>query len=291
MASSTTRRLRRAGLVLLALVALALAAALVSVPLGDEYPAAAPVDTTRHRVVAVFGATGLVGEGVFEALRRDPDVGTVHVVTRRRTPAIDAAVAEGRATAWIHTDYSSYAPLAPMLADVDAVYWALGTSAFNVSDDEYSQIHVDFPVRFVAAWLAARGREAPLSFHLVSGSGASEQSWFHWAREKARAERTLVHDAAGSGLRVVSYRPGGVLREGARAQWYTAPLWLMRPLKRAIEPTAIGEAMLEVTARGSSVPAGILENRDLLRFASGYRARRGRATTSTSAAPAAESDR
>ena len=261
------------GITLLALVALALGVLLVSVPLGDEYPPAAQVDTSRHRVVAVFGATGLVGEGVFEALRRDPDVRIVHVVTRRRTPAIDAAVSAGRATAWIHTDYLNYTPLAPMLADTDAVYWALGTSAVNVSDEEYSQIHVDFPVRFVAAWLAARGRETPLSFHLVSGSGASEQSWFHWAREKARAERTLMRDAAGTGLRVLSYRPAGILREGDRARWYTAPFWMFRPLKRAIEPTAIGEAMLEVTARGSDVPGGILENRDLLRFANGYRAR------------------
>lgn len=276
MASSTTRLVRRAGIALLALVAVMLGAALVSVPLGDEYPPTAEVDTSRHREVAVFGATGLVGEGVFEALRRDPYVRMVHVVTRRRTPAIDAAVAAGRATAWIHADYLNYAPLAPMLADVDAVYWALGTSAVNVSDEEYSQIHVDFPVRFVAAWLEARGPQAPLSFHLVSGSGASEQSWFHWAREKARAERTLVRDAAGTGLRIVSYRPGGVLREGERARWYTAPFWVFRPLKRAIEPTAIGEAMLEVTARGSDVPGAILENRDLLRFANGYRARHGR---------------
>lgn len=257
------------------LAALALAVVAVSPPLGDEFPPAAQVDTSRHRVVAVFGATGLVGEGVFETLRRDPDVRMVHVVTRRRTPAIDAAVAEGRATAWLHTDYTYYAPLASMLADVDAVYWALGTSAVNVSDEEYSQIHVDFPVRFVAAWLAVRGRTAPLSFHLVSGSGASEQSWFHWAREKARAERILASDAAGTGLRVVSYRPAGILREGERAQWYTAPFWLLRPFKRAIEPTAIGEAMLEVTARGSDVPGGILENRDLLRFSNGYRRRHG----------------
>lgn len=41
-------------------------------------------------------------------------------------------------------------------------------------------------------WLAAAGRERPLSFHLESGSGAPNASWFHWAREKARAEQMLV---------------------------------------------------------------------------------------------------
>jgi uncharacterized protein YbjT (DUF2867 family) len=260
----------------LGFVALGLAAATVYGRLGDEYPPPADVDSSRHAVVAVFGATGLVGEGVLEAVLHDPDVRAVHVVTRRRTPALDAAAAAGRATLWEHADFLDYATLAPMLAEVDAVYWALGTSALNVSDDEYSRIHVDYPVHFVNAWLAARGRQRPMSFHLVSGSGASRRSWFHWAREKARAEEVLLQTAAGTDLRVVSYRPGGVLREGARARWYTSPFWMLRPLKRAIEPSAIGEAMLEVTARGSDVAGGVIENRDLLSFANAYRVRRGR---------------
>jgi nucleoside-diphosphate-sugar epimerase len=244
--------------------------------MGDEYPeAATDLDPARHARVAVFGATGLIGEGVFNAMLQDPGVRAIHVVTRRRTPEIDAAAATDRVSVHLHTDYLDYSLLAPMLAEVDAVYWALGTSAVNVSDEEYSTIHVDFPVRFVNAWLAARGRTAPISFHLVSGSGASSDSWFHWAREKARAEQALFQLADGTGLRVVSHRPGGVLREGARARWYTSPLWILKPIKRAIEPTAIGQAMLEVTARGSQVPGRILENRDLLRLSNGYRARTG----------------
>jgi len=259
----------------LLVAATALGAVAVYPRLGDEHPEpAVDLDTGRHARVAVFGATGLVGEGVLTATLREPAVREIHVVTRRRTPEIDAAAATGRVIVHLHTDFLDYAPLASMLAGTDAAYWALGTSAFNVSDDEYSAIHVDYPVRFVTAWLAARGRTAPLSFHLVSGSGASSDSWFHWAREKARAERTLFELASGTGLRVVSHRPGGVLREGARARWYTAPFWLFRSIKRAIEPTAIGQAMLEATARGAQIPSGsVLENRDLLRLSNGYRAR------------------
>lgn len=246
--------------------------------LGDEVPEpATSIEPARHARVAVFGATGLVGEGVLAATLRDPGVQIVHVVARRRTPELDAAVATGRARLWLHTDYLDYAALAPMLADVDAVYWALGTSTWNVTNEEYSAIHVDYPARFVTAWLAARGAQTPLSFHLVSGGGTSASAWFHWAREKARAEQTLFQLAQGTGLRVVSHRPGGVLREGARARWYSAPLWVLKPIKRAIEPTGIGRAMLEVTARGPQVPSGtILENRDLLRYANGYRVRTGR---------------
>jgi nucleoside-diphosphate-sugar epimerase len=261
----------------LLVLALVLGAVYAYPRLGDEFPEPATnLDPSRHARVMVFGATGLVGEGVLNAMLQDPAVQTIDVVTRRRTPELDAAAATGRARIVLHADFLDYAPLAPILANVDAVYWALGTSAFNVSNEEYSTIHVDYPLRFVAEWLAARGRSAPLSFHLVSGGGASSGSWFHWAREKARAEQALFQQASGTGLRVVSHRPGGVLREGSRARWYTAPLWILKPIKRAIEPTAIGQAMLEVTARGSDVPDGILENRDLLRFSNGYRARTGR---------------
>lgn len=257
-------------------VAIALAAVWLSQQGEDDLPEPAAIDTSRHAAVAVFGATGLVGEGVLAAMRDDPAVRAIHVVTRRTSPAIDAMAASGRATVWMHRDFLDYEALGPMLAEVDAVYWALGTSTWNVSNEEYSVIHVDFPARFVTAWLAARGRAAPLAFHLVSGSGASADAWFHWAREKARAEQTLFDLARGTGLRVVAHRPGGVLREGARARWYTAPLQVLKALGRGIEPTAIGQAMLEVTARGSEVPGGILENRDLLRFANGYQARAGR---------------
>lgn len=267
---------RRRLAILSTLAAVALAVAWVALRTGDALPEPATVDPSRHAVVAVFGATGLVGEGVLAAMLEDPAVRKMHVVTRRRSPDIDAAVATGRVTVWEHRDFLDYASLTPMLAEVDAVYWALGTSTWNVSNEEYSAIHVDFPVRFVATWLAVRGRETPLVFHLVSGSGASADSWFHWAREKARAERALFDLSRGTGLRVVALRPGGVLREGARARWYTAPLQVLKPLGRGIAPTAIGQAMLEVTARGSAVPGGVLENRDLLGFANGYRARTGR---------------
>jgi len=243
---------------------------------GDESPlTAAAVDVGRHARVAVFGATGLIGEGVLAAMLRDPDVRMVHIVTRRRTPALEAAAATGRATVYLHDDYLDYAALGPVLADVEAVYWALGTSAFNVSNEEYSRIHVDYPLRFVTTWLGTRGPDAAISFHLVSGSGASPDSWFHWAREKARAEALLAQRAAGTRLRVVSYRPGGIVRTGLRARWYTEPIRLLQPLTGAIPPAGIGEAMLEVTARGSAGPSGVLDARALTRYANAYRARRG----------------
>lgn len=271
-----TRRWR-AGRATVTLALLALTAWTVGrVRQGDVTPLPpASTDPARHAQVAVFGATGLIGEGVLAAMLHEPDVQRVHIVTRRRTPDLDAAAATGRAIVHVHEDFLNYSALGPVLANVDAVYWALGTSAFNVSDEEYSRIHVDYPLQFVAAWLAARGDRAPISFHLVSGSGASPDSWFHWAREKARAEALLAQRAAGTSLRVVSYRPGGIMRVGARARWYTEPIRLLQPLTGALAPETIGQAMLEVTARGPGGSGGVLDAREMARYASAYRVRRG----------------
>ncbi|MEM7158230.1 MAG: NAD(P)H-binding protein [Myxococcota bacterium] len=239
-------------------------------------PAADPsLDSARHRVVAVFGASGTVGDGVLEALLADPGVQQIHVATRRTTSRIDEGVARGTVEVHEHRDYADYAAIADILPQVDAVYWALGTSAANVNDAEYSVIHVDYPLAFVRQWLEQAG-EGERSFHLVTGQGSDEGSWQHWAREKARAEREIMALARDSNIRVVAYRPTYVAPSGERARWWhDAVHAVFSPVDFATRSTDIGRAMLEVSARGASeLPHGtILENKDLLEYAAVYRAR------------------
>ncbi len=49
----------------------------------------------------------------------------------------------------------------------------------------------------------------------------------------------------------------------------TNPIFL--PTKISIEANAVGEAMLEVTARGEVTNGRVLEHRELVRLAAGYR--------------------
>ena len=137
--------------------------------------------------VMIFGASGTVGDGILKALIMDKKVQKIQVITRRLTPRIEEGVEMGKVIVTRHMNYLDYAPIKDELLNVKAVYWALGTSASNVSDEKYTEIHVDFPVVFLKLWLSL-DKENQKSFHLITGAGTAAESWFHWAREKAKAE-------------------------------------------------------------------------------------------------------
>lgn len=248
---------------------------------GDEFPPPpADLQTSRHRVVAVFGATGDVGDGILEAVMADPDVEKIHVITRRPSWRIADGDASGRIEMTTHMNYLDYGPLQDILAKVDAVYWAIGTSAANVTKEQYGVIHVDFPVALVTAWSAIPA-DAERSFHYVSGGGAALDSRMHWAREKARAEQELFDLAEGTDIRVIAYRPGAVIPAKERGEKYDSlkqALGFSVPLKFGVRTLSIGEATLEITARGDELEHGyILENDSILMYANGYRRRLGAA--------------
>ena len=260
-----------------ALVGVLLTAFLVfAIPrLGEELPPpATDRQPSRVATVAIFGATGRVGEGMLTAALRDSAVTRIQVITRRSSPAIDRGVAGGKVQLIRHADFLDYAPLDSMLAETDVIFWAIGTSTLNVDSAEYTRIHIDFPLALLRRWVAVRGREAPLVFHYVSGAGASLDAWARWAREKARADRDLAAFAEGAGVTVISYRPAGVVpvegNDGFNLRFrLTNAIFL--PTKISIEANSVGEAMLEVTARGGVANGRILGHRELIRLAAGYR--------------------
>jgi hypothetical protein len=259
--------------VILAIGLIVIMTVLAVLPRGGDPmpPAAEDLDTTRHKTVAVFGATGTVGDGLLKAAVNDPEIAKISIVTRRSVPRIDEAVASGKAEMITHMDYLDYSPLEDMMAGVDTVFWAIGITARAVSKEQYGVIHVDFPVAFVEAWLET-GKEGELSFHYISGQGAKANSRMHWAREKARAERALFDLANGTNIRVISYRPGAVIHSTEMAGFGDKVVeFVFEPFKLAVRSTVIGRAMLEVSARGDQLPHGtILENRDIRMFGAGY---------------------
>ncbi|MEM9336163.1 MAG: hypothetical protein AAGA33_15050 [Pseudomonadota bacterium] len=215
-----------------------------------------------HRTVAVFGATGTIGDGLLKAVVNAPDVNRVRVFTRRASPRIEAGVATGKVEMIIHTDYLDYRAILPQLADIDAVFWAIGLSAVGMTEDDYREIHVDYPFRFVTDWLSVRG-QGETSFHYVSGSGANAESRMMWAREKARAEKALAELATDSRLRVISYRPAVILPTETEAHLgHRIAYAILSPIKAAVAAESIGQSMLEVSARGPEFPNGtVLESK------------------------------
>ncbi len=242
---------------------------------GDGLDHGDKLDTGMYGKVAIFGATGTIGDGLLKAALNDPDVNAIHVITRRPSPRIEAGVATGKVTMTIHKDYLDYASLTDSIAEVDAVYWAIGISSTGVDEQRYGEIHVDYPSRFLTEWLAA-SQKPQASFHYVSGSGAKAESRMMWAREKARAETQLASMAAGSNIRVVSYRPSVILPTEAEAHLGHRFLYaILAPIKAAVAAESIGRAMLEVSARDEDYASGtILENRKIIALNSVYLERR-----------------
>ncbi len=264
-------RLRTILLVPVVLFGLFYLAGAIMLALDDRTVATLESPPADHDNIAIFGASGTAGDGILKAALADPGIETIHVITRRATPRIDAGVAAGKVRMTLHMDYLDYAAIRDQIADLDAVYWAIGLSSIGVDEETYGMIHVDFPMRFVEEWLDA-SNQPDISFHYISSSDISEDSSAMWAREKVRAEKSLFGIAAGTKLRVIAYRPDYIGPTDEEAHLGQDLLfWFFRPVGAAVRATEIGRAMLEVTARGSEYENGDrLGTRSIVRTSDAY---------------------
>ncbi len=242
---------------------------------GHELPMQAQDYTSdRNRTVAIFGATGTIGDGILKAAMEDPAVDKIHVVTRRPSARIEEGVESGKVEMTIHKDYLDYTAIKDKIGEIDAVYWAIGLSAVGLDQETYREIHADYPMRFVTMWLDLCECQDN-SFHYVSGSGADADSRMMWSQEKAYAEAELTGLAEGTGLHVVSYRPAFILPTEAEAHIGHRLLHaIFSPIGASVAAESIGAAMLEVSERGQAFSNGtILENKDIIVLGDAYRER------------------
>jgi nucleoside-diphosphate-sugar epimerase len=209
-----------------------------------------------YETIAIFGASGTAGDGVLKAALADPGIRKIHVITRRATPRMEEGIASGKVQMTMHMDYLDYSAIRAQMAEADAVFWALGTSSMGVDEKTYTMIHVDFPMAFVEEWVNVSSKPG-ISFHYISSSDISEDSSAMWAREKYRAEQLLFAFAEGSKLRVIAYRPDYIRPTGEEAHIGQDMLyWFFRPVGAAVRAREIGQAMLEVAARGPEFENG-----------------------------------
>lgn len=226
--------------------------------------------------IVIFGASGTAGDGILAAALDDPSIDTIRVITRRSTPRIAAGAEAGKVQVTMHRDYLDYSAVRPLIVDADAVYWAIGTSSIGVDEKTYARIHVDFPVAFVESWLDSSDRPG-ISFHYISSSDISAESTAMWAREKFRAEQALFALADGTQLDVIAYRPDyiGPMRDASHLGQELL-YGFFAPIGAAVRARQIGEAMLEVTARGDRFDNGsIVGTFGIRRLSDAYRRRDG----------------
>lgn len=131
------------------------------------------------RIVALAGATGLVGREILRGLLADPSVSAVHVLGRRALEAGDPKLT-------MHiVDFRSL----PALPRVDEVFLALGTT-IKVAGSEQAFRAVDFEANLAVAGaaLAAGAKRAGL----VSAMGANAKSGMFYTRVKGELEAALA---------------------------------------------------------------------------------------------------
>jgi len=246
----------------------------ISFALDDDSIAVLDRPPAPYETIAIFGATGTAGDGILKAALADPEIEKIHVITRRMSPRIEEGVASGKVQATLHMDYLDYSLIHEQIEEVNTVFWAIGINSFGVDEETYGRIHVDFPMQFVSEWTKVSDKP-DISFHYISSSDISADSSAMWAREKVRAEESLIGSAAGTKLRVIAYRPdyiGPTPEDAHIGQDFL--YWFFAPLKSAVRATQIGQAMIEVTARGSEFENGRrLHTRTIIRFSDAYEGR------------------
>lgn len=267
-------KLKKTLLALVVLFAMAYIGIAIRVATYDNTAPAPEAPPSDLDTIAIFGASGTAGDGILEAALANPEIRKIHVITRRATPRIEAGVNSGKVEMTIHMDYLNYAAIREQVADVDAVFWAIGLSSIGVDEDTYRRIHVDFPRQFVEEWADVSTRSA-ISFHYISSSDISEDSGAMWARVKVDAEKSLFGFADGTNMRVIAYRPDYIGPTDEEAHIGQNLLyWFFSPIGAAVKATQIGQAMMEVAARGDEFGNGDkLSTRRIIRYSNAYEQR------------------
>ena len=206
--------------------------------------------------VVVFGATGMVGQGVLRECLNDERIDSVTTVGRRKT-----GVPHGKLTELERDDLYSYS--AGEFENADACFFCLGVSSAGMSEAAYTHIAYDLTMA------AANAFRPGAVFIYVSGVGTNEHGRQMWARVKGRTERELLE----SSLDAYMFRPGyiqPVHGERSRTRLYNALYVIAKPLYpllRRLAPgavtttEAIGKAMIKVAFSG--YPKKVLEPKDI----------------------------
>lgn len=214
--------------------------------------------------VIVFGATGMIGQGVLRECLLAADVERVLTIGRSITKQKHDKLLE-----IAHAELTDYSSIAAQLSGYDACFFCLGVSSSGLSETEYRHVTVDIAV--AAARLLAE-RNPSMTFVFVSGAGADEtgRSSVMWARVKGEAEKAIL---AMPFARKYAFRPafirpthGITSRTPAYRVLYNV-LGPLFPVLKAVMPgqvtttEIVGRAMLNAARYGA--PKAVLDTRDI----------------------------
>jgi uncharacterized protein YbjT (DUF2867 family) len=214
--------------------------------------------------VILFGATGMVGQGVLRECLLDPDVHQILSIVRTPTNQQNPKLRE-----LVHTDFFNYSDIALQLTGFDTCIFTLGVSSAGMDEAKYTHLTHDLTL---AAATTLASLNPQMTFLYVSGAGtdSTERGRTMWARVKGRTENDLLKLPFRAAY---MFRPGviqplhGIRSKTRIYQAFYNILNPILPLLKSAFPQAItnteqlGQAMLKVAKNG--YPKPILESKDI----------------------------
>jgi uncharacterized protein YbjT (DUF2867 family) len=217
--------------------------------------------------VLLFGATGMVGQGVLRECLLAGDVTAVVSVGRGAVP-----ITHPKLEQIVQADLADLAAHESALRGFDACFFCLGVSSAGMTEAAYHRLTYDLTLA-VAQALAPLNPDMVFTYVSGAGTDSSERGASMWARVKGKTENALLRLPFKA---VYLLRPGMIqAKHGARSKtplyrWTYLAFMPVMPLLRAAMPNQVattetmGQAMLNAVRRGA--PQAVLEPADIERL-------------------------
>jgi uncharacterized protein YbjT (DUF2867 family) len=216
--------------------------------------------------VILFGATGMVGQGVLRECLIDPGVESVLAVGRSPTGQRHAKLRE-----IVHDNFFDFSAIESQLAGFDACFFCLGVSSVGMNEERYR--HLTYDITMAAATTLAK-LNPDMVFTYVTGrsTDSTERGSQMWARVKGKTENDLLKLPFKAAY---MFRPAGIQPlHGIRSRtaWYQAAYVVAAPVLTLLNRVApkyvttteqVGRAMIKVARDG--YPRPVLESEDINR--------------------------
>jgi uncharacterized protein YbjT (DUF2867 family) len=216
--------------------------------------------------VILFGATGMVGQGVLRECLLDPDVETVLAVGRS-----SAGVPGAKLREILHDNFLDFSAIESDLAGYDACFFCLGVSSVGMSEERYR--HLTYDLTLAAAKSLAKLNPGMVFIYVTGrGTDSTERGRVAWARIKGKTENDLLELPFKAAY---MFRPAGIQPlHGVRSKtaWVQAIYVVAGPLLSYLNRVApkymttteqVGRAMIRVARDG--YPKRVLESEDINR--------------------------
>jgi uncharacterized protein YbjT (DUF2867 family) len=214
--------------------------------------------------IVIFGATGMVGQGVLRECLFDSDVQLVQTIGRNAS-----GVQHPKLREIVHPDLWNYATIESSLKNFAACFFCLGVGSAGMTEKDYA--HVTYGITIAAAETLSR-LNPKMVFIYVSGTAtdSSEKGRMMWARVKGKTENALLRMPFAAAY---MFRPGFIEPahgETSRTKLYRFFFAIAKPLlpllrrlfpNQIVTTEQIARAMLNLVTH--PYPKHILEIQDI----------------------------